>query len=266
GRLEGASVKVDAVVLAGGDGAVIDPNSRFKGLLPIAGKPMVEWVVDALRASASIVEIAVVVPTAEDLGPWVDKVDKLVVNDGSFIDKLLAGVRAVRYDRRVLIATGDLPALTPEAVDDFVARSLASGADFTYPLVAKPDMLEQFPGSERSFIRLADGEVTGGNMMLANPFLLEQNREIGQRLFDTRKSPVRMAKAIGFRFVAKLALGRLQVHEVEAKMGELLGGPGAAICTSHASIGADVDKPVDVIVAERVLYATVGRSGGQGTE
>ena len=40
-------------------------------------------------------------------------------------------------------------------------------------------------------------------------------------------------------------------------MGELLGGTCAAIYTSHASIGADVDKPVDVIVAERVLFERV---------
>ncbi|MCL4554674.1 MAG: NTP transferase domain-containing protein, partial [Actinobacteria bacterium] len=61
-------MKVDAVVLAGGAGEVIDPDARFKGLLPIAGKPMVEWVVDALKEAPSIAEVAVVVPTAEDLG------------------------------------------------------------------------------------------------------------------------------------------------------------------------------------------------------
>ncbi len=259
-------MKVDAVVLAGGDGAVIDPNSRFKGLLPVAGKPMVEWVVDALRSAHGVAEIAVVVPSAEDLGAWVDKVDKLVVSDGSFIENMLAGIGAFRTDRPVLVTTGDLPALTPEAVDDFIELSLVTGADFTYPLVSKADMLDQFPGSDRSFIRLAEGEYTGGNMMIVNPFLVDQNRDIGQRLFDTRKSALRMARTIGFRFVAKLVLGRLQIHEVEAKMGEVLGGRGAAVYTTHGSIGADVDKPIDVIVAERVLYAESGRSRKRNTE
>lgn len=247
-------MKVDVVVLAGGDGAVIDPACRFKGLLPIAGKPMVEWVAMAARGALSVAEVAVVVPTAEDLGAWVDTVDKLVVSNGSFIENVVAGVRAFRNDRPVLITTGDLPALTPEAIDDFVARSLETGADFTYPLVRKADVLEQFPGSERTFVRLADGSVTGGNMMLVNPALVERNADIGERLFETRKSAVQMARVIGFRFAWKLAIGRLEVHEVEAKIGELLGGSGAAINTSHASIGADVDKPHDVVVAERVLY------------
>jgi hypothetical protein len=216
---------------------------------------MVAWVVEALRASRFVAQIAVVVPSAEDLGAWADTVDKLVVSDGSFIDNVLAGVDSFRVDRPALIITGDLPALTPEAVDDFVDRSFAAGADFTYPLVRKSDMLEQFPGSERTFVRLKDGPVTGGNMMLINPNLTYRNRDIGQRLFETRKSAAQMARVIGFRFVVKLALGRLEVHEVEAKMEELLGGPSAAIYTSHASIGADVDKPIDVVVAERVLAA-----------
>lgn len=248
-------MKVDVVVLAGGDGAVIDPTSRFKGLLPIGGKPMVAWVAEAAREAETISEVAVVVPTAEDLGPWADQVDKIVVSDDDVLHNILAGVRAFRDDRPVLLTTGDLPALTPKAIDDFVERSLETGADFTYPLVRKEDMLEQFPGSDRTYVRLATGSVTGGNMMMVNPALVEQNVDIGKRLFDTRKSALQMARVIGMRFVFKLATGRLQVHEVEAKMEDLLGGKGAAIYTNYASIGADVDKPEDVVVAERVLHA-----------
>lgn len=247
-------MNVDAVVLAGGDGAVIDPAVRIKGIVPIAGKPMVEWVVDAMRASETIAEVAVVVPTAEGLGAWADKVDKLVISDGSFIDNLAAGVGSFRNDRSVLVTTGDLPALTPEAIDDFVVRSLSAGADFSYPLIPKAEMEKQFPGSQRTYIKLVTGAITGGNMMVLSPSLVERNREIGQQLFDTRKSPVRMARVIGLKFILKLLTGKLDPTDVEMKMGELLGGSCAAITTAHASIGADVDKPVDVIVAERVLF------------
>lgn len=248
-------MKVDAVVLAGGDGAVIDPTVRIKGLVPVAGKPMVEWVVDALRAAESIGDIAVVVPTAEGLGAWVDKADKIVVSEGRFADNVIAGVDSFRNDRSVLVTTGDLPALTAAAVDDFVAQSISRGADFSYPLVRKSNMLEQFPGSERTFVRIAGGPVTGGNMMVMTPSLVAQAREIGQRFFETRKSPLRMAQVVGVPFIVKMALGILDPADVERKLGELLGGTCAAIYTTHASIGADVDKPLDVVVAERVLYA-----------
>ncbi|MDY0088489.1 MAG: nucleotidyltransferase family protein [Coriobacteriia bacterium] len=254
---------VDAVVLAGGDGVVLDPACRFKGLLPIAGKPMVEWVLDALNAAEMVSEVAVVVPTAENLGPWADRAAKIVVSDRPFIDNMLAGLSAFRSDKPVLLVTGDIPALTPAAVDDFVRRSLSTGAHATYPLIREADMLEQFPGSDRTFVRLADGKVTGGNMMLVDPVLVERNREIGGKVFATRKNPVAMARVIGMRFVVRLLLGRLTVAEVEEKLGELIGGRGAAVYTSEASIGADVDKPVDVIVAERILFLrSAGRNSG----
>lgn len=247
-------MKVDAVVLAGGDGAVIDPTARFKGMVPIAGKPMIEWVIDALRASETIAEIAVVVPTAEDLGPWADKVDKLVVSDQKFIDNCIAGVESFRNDRFVLVATGDLPALTPDAIDDYVSRSLASGAEITYPLVPADAMEAQFPGSQRTYVKIVGGPVTGGNIMVISPGIVRSSREIGQRFFDTRKNPAAMAQVIGVGFIIKLVTGRLKVADVERKLGTLLGGKCAAIYTDHASIGADIDKPIDVIVAERVLY------------
>jgi GTP:adenosylcobinamide-phosphate guanylyltransferase len=247
-------VKVDAVVLSGGEGAVIDPTVSIKGLVPIAGKPMVEWVIDALRAAETVAEIAVVVPSAQNLGPWADKVDRLVVSDGSFIDNAITGSEQFNSGRPVLGATGDLPALTPEAVDDFVTLSLATGAEFTYPLIRAEDMEAQFPGSKRTYVKVAGGSVTGGNTVLCTADLLRRNRDIGQRLFETRKSPVAMARVIGIPFAIRYLTGRLRVDDVERKMEQLLGGKCAAIYTSYASIGADVDKPYDVVVASRVLY------------
>lgn len=251
-------MRVDAVVLAGGDGAVIDPSCRFKGLLPVAGKPMVEWVVDALRSAETIAEIAVVVPTAEDLGAWVDKVDKLVVSDRRFMDNVLAGVAAFREDRPLLVATGDLPTLTPAAVDDFVRSSLASGADFTYPLVPKEDMTAAFPAGQRTYFRLVNGQFTGGNVAMIDHAAAEANRDMGQRLFDLRKSAVALVRILGLRFALKFVLGRLHPTEVEAKMKELIGVSGAAVLSHYASIGMDVDKPADVVLVERVLLGAAG--------
>jgi GTP:adenosylcobinamide-phosphate guanylyltransferase len=258
---------VDAVVLAGGDGAVIDPSCRFKGLLPVAGRPMVEWVVEALNAAETVDEVAVVVPSAEGLDAWADRAPKIVVSDSSFVDNIIAGVGAFRSDRPVLLATGDIPALTPEAVDDFVRRSLETGAHVTYPIIREADLATEFPGSKRTFVRIAEGRVTGGNLMLIDPTFVERNRGVGDRIFATRKNPIAMARVIGFRFVVRLVLGRLTVEEVEKKLGQIIGGRGAAVFTNHASIGADVDKPIDVVVAERVLYArTKGRNQPRHTE
>jgi GTP:adenosylcobinamide-phosphate guanylyltransferase len=252
------TMKVDAVILAGGDGEIIDPTCRFKGLVPVAGKPLVEWVVDAFLAASSIEEIAVVMPTAENLGPWVDKVHKLVVSDREFMDNVVAGVAAFRSDRPVLVATGDIPLLSSEAIDDFVTRGLATGADFVYPLVARAELERQFPGSERTYFRLKSGWHTGGNMMLGNPLLVPRARDIGQRLFSVRKSPLATIKMAGLGFAVKFVLGRLRPEDLAGKIQEFFGGTGAAVTTLHASIAIDVDKPSDLALAQRVLAERAG--------
>jgi GTP:adenosylcobinamide-phosphate guanylyltransferase len=243
------------MVLAGGDGAVIDPTVHIKGLVPIAGKPMIQWVVEAMRAAETIERIAVVVPTDEGLGEWASLVDHIVISDARFIDNALAGFSALDGGKHVLAATGDLPALTPEAIDDYVRRSLAARADFSYPLVNASDMEAQFPGSQRTYVKVSGGRVTGGNIMVLAPEVVRRSRELGQRLFDQRKSPVGMARVLGVPFIVKYVSGRLRVEDVERKMEQLLGAKCVAVYTSHASIGADVDKSIDVVVAERVLYA-----------
>lgn len=251
-------MKVDAVILAGGDGEVIDPTCRFKGLVPVAGKPLVEWVVDAFHAASTINEIAVVMPTAEGLGPWVDRVDKLVHSDGMFMDNVLAGAASFRIDRPVLVATGDIPLVTPEAIDDLVRASLETEADFTYPMVRREEMERQFPGSERTYFRLRSGSHTGGNAMLVNPRLIPAAHDLGQQLFDQRKSTVGMLRIAGLGFVVRFVMGRLEPQDLAGKIQQLLGGTSAAVVTTHASLAVDVDKPSDLALVERVLRERAG--------
>lgn len=255
-------MKADVVILAGGDGEVVDPRCRFKGLLITAGKPLVEWVVDAFLAADHVGDIAVVMPTAENLGSWVDKVGKLVVSDRDFMDNAMAGISAFRSDRPVVVATGDIPLLTPEAIDDFVTRGLATEADFVYPLIRRTDLEQQFPGSDRTYFRLRSGWHTGGNMMLVNPRLVPAVRDIGQRLFTLRKSPIGIVKMAGAGFAIKFVFGRLEPSDLAVKIEQVLGGKGAAVTTHHACIAIDVDKPSDLVLVERTLSGSAGAAGG----
>ena len=247
--------RVDAVILAGGDGEVIDPSQRFKGLVPVAGKPLVEWVVDAFRAAALVNEIAVVIPTAEGLGSWVDKVDKLVVSDREFMENALAGAAAFREDRLVVIATGDVPLLTGEAVDEFIAAGLETGASFVYPLVSQDVVEAAYPGTVRTYFKLKSGRYTGGNAMIVDPKLLPAARDLGQRLFNDRKNAVALVKTAGLGFVVKFVLGRLMPEDLADKIRDLLGGTGAAVVLDDASIAMDVDKPSDREFVERLIPA-----------
>jgi len=238
-------MSVDAVVLGGGDGTEIDPGCRFKGLLDIGGSPMIEYVIDALRAADHVDRVIAVVPEEDDLGPWMAKVDEVVVVSGTLMESVLSGAAAVEADRPALLVTGDIPLLRGSEIDDFVRDALNTGAEIVYPVIRKEHMLGQFPTGVRTFIKLREGEVTGGNMLLVIPELLERNRDLGRSLFEARKNPVQMARILGPGFALQLVRGRLDIEQIEAKMSRLLGGPASALFTLHASIGMDVDKPSD---------------------
>ncbi|MCL2654396.1 MAG: nucleotidyltransferase family protein [Coriobacteriia bacterium] len=272
------SGQVDAVILAGGSAEALDAQCVAKGLFPVAGRPLVAWVAAALRNAQSIRKIVAVVPTDEDLGDWTDLVDGVVVHDASFSENLGAGIGALPKDLQLVGVTGDIPALTPEAIDDLVAQTLARKVAVCYPLISEGDMLEQFPGSARTFFKLKSGRYTGGNAMLGDPRLFAPLHDLTQQMFETRKSPVKMLQLIGPAFAAKLLAGRLEPVDVEKRLSKIMNASCAAIYTRYASIGADVDKPADIAPVEHFLahaHETAHESGtgaasktetGTGTE
>lgn len=253
-------MSVPCVILGGGDGRPVDGRTSVKGLVSVAGRPMVEWVLEAARKSATVAEITLVMPDAEGRDGSSIRADRLVSSDADFVGNLRAGLAAYHDREPVLVMTADVPALTSEAIDRFVAESLSRGVDLTYPLVAEEDLEREFPGSKRRYVRVDGQHVTGGNVVLLTPWLVGRGVGLAERLFDSRKSAIRLAGILGPAFVAKYLSGSLGVSDVERRMETLSGGKCSAFRVSHASIGADVDKSVDVEVVERVLYSRARRA------
>lgn len=149
-----------AAVLAGHSSAKPDPLAlalgvERKALIQIAGKAMVQWVVQALRHSGRISQIAVVGVGPEDgldLGPDILYVPN---HEGQF-DNTLAGIRALQAilpDMEMLVvASGDIPLLRAETVAWYVDFCARKPADFYYTLIEQKVMEAQYPGSGRSYV------------------------------------------------------------------------------------------------------------------
>lgn len=120
-------MSLPCVVLGGGEGVLVDPAAPFKGMARVAGRPMIEWVLEALREAGTIGEITAVVPRRIDSEPWPALTDGIVVSDATFIENVLAGLARYGDDERVLVVTSDVPAITPGAIDSFVLESLRGG-------------------------------------------------------------------------------------------------------------------------------------------
>ena len=244
--------KINAVVLAGDNKRdFVQLGVENKSLLPTNGKPMVEYVVDALRCSSLIGKISISGPEKLLKSVLGSKVDFYAGERESMFDNITAGIRPFAGEPAVLVVTSDIPMITGEMITDFIQCSLAQEGDFCYPIVEKQLNDMEFPGVERTYVRLKEGTFTGGNITLFNPAKWEQCEELVKSLIRFRKKPLKTAKLLGFKFLLGLLLGTLPINKVEERFGSLLQIDAAAISVNYPEIGNDVDKPSDLEMVKR---------------
>lgn len=246
----------NVVVLAGGKNSpemATATGTENRALTPLGTRTMLDYVVSALDAAPSAGEIFVVgtVPPSSRY-TRVDAQETLLEN-------LLAGLDAAGDGERVLVSTSDIPFLTPEAVEDFLMRAIATGAELCCSYVPLALCLRKYPEMKRTAIKLAEGRFTLGNMMLVSPHFLRAQEEVISAAYAARKSPAQIAHLLGGGLLARLlgaqlfAPSLLPTAALEAAVSRMLGGRAVGICSAYAEIGTDVDKPNDVALARRLL-------------
>lgn len=256
-----------ALVLAGAsnDGPLKEvSDATHEALIDVGGRPMIEYVLDVLRAAPSVGPIGIVGPVAQ-LRDGVKLDEELLIEPvGGLLDNLERGARQLRtegHSGHLLVVTSDIPLITVDAVEDFLQRcrerrAAALGAgdlDAYYPMVRREASEARFPGVRRTYVNLRDGRFTGGNFVLLDPDMLIERRHLFDQVVALRKDPVRMARLLGFGFIVKFLLRRLAASDIERIVRDKLGIHGAVIEVPYAEVGFDVDKPSDLIIAEQQL-------------
>jgi len=216
---------------------------------------MLEYVVSALNRAPSVGEIVVVgaVPQSE--------LYRTVTPNDTLLGNLLAGLDAAGDGERVLISTSDIPFLTPDAVEDFLTRALATGADLCCSYVPLALCDAKYPEMKRTAVKLSEGKFTLGNLMLVSPKFLRASEGVITAAYAARKSPVAIARLLGGGLLlrllgAQLLPSLLPIKVLEATVSRVLGGRAVGICSAYAEIGTDIDKPADVALARQLLAAS----------
>lgn len=209
---------------------------------------MAWWVLDALLGAPSVTSIGLV-------GPESLKRDHVVMAPmaDDLFGNILLGLSTAPTDAdTVLFVTSDIPWMTAPIVEAFLEKA-PHDVDVVYPIIPKEVAETRFPGTKRTYVRLREGVYTGGNLFLAKTAALPRLKERAETLLAHRKSPLTLARDVGVGLLIRLLLGRLSVHQVEQRVGGLLGISGRALIFPYAEAGVDVDKPEDLAMAERDL-------------
>lgn len=252
---------MDCIISAGGVPQEEDllyeyTRGKSKALLQIAGKPMVQWVLDALTG-ASQVDRIILIGLKPDDGISSEKLVDFLPDQGSLLKNVLAGTsRILEMDpaaKRVMMCSSDIPLITPSMVDNFVAQCSDESIDMFYGAIPRPVMEGRFPESRRSYVHFSDGDVAGADLFIADPRLARDKKDIWNDLIGHRKSALRQARRIGLGLLIRLLLKRLSISEAERRIGKSLGLTGKAIIVQHAELGMDVDKPFQFDICQREL-------------
>jgi GTP:adenosylcobinamide-phosphate guanylyltransferase len=238
------AAQLNVVILAGGkpgESLAVAHNVPVKALIPINGHPMSWYVLKALRSSGMVGRIVYVGPSVPELE---DLYDIHLPARGEMLENLEAGLGALPTSNRVMVATADIPLLSPEAVRDVVSRD--SGTGLVYPVISEAACERAFPGGKRTYAKLRNGKFTGGNLFLLEPGLVGAFMPRLKQVISNRKNPLAIAGMIGIDTLLKFPFGMLTITELEQKISKILGVPASALITEFAEVGFDVDKPEDL--------------------
>lgn len=242
---------MDAIVLAGGIPQPDDPLYSYskgdsKALMDIAGKPMVQWVLDALSGAKHVDNVIIV-----GLSPKNKLKSKKPVhylsNQGRMLSNIVAGVdKSLELNKKnqyVMVVSADVPALKSEMVDWLVETSMETKADIYYGVCTREVMEKRFPNSKRTYTKLKEIELCGADVNIAHVSMTTDHLDMWETLIGNRKNPLKQAGIIGLGTLWSVFTRSISLDALVEKVCKRIGISGRAIIWPYAEACMDVDKP-----------------------
>ena len=242
---------MNAIITAGGipqpgDKLYAYSNGDSKALIDVAGKPMVQWILDALGEAKKVDQI-IVIGLSPKSGLTCKKPLHYVSNQGRMLANITAGVnKSLELNpggEYVLIVSSDIPALKGDMVDWLVKTCMQTKDDLYYGVCPREVMEARYPHSNRTFTKLKDMEVCGSDINVTHVRMVTEHLDTWEQLIGNRKSPLRQAAVIGVDTFFQLATGQFTLQGLVERASQRIGIKGRAIVWDKAEPCMDVDKP-----------------------
>ena len=253
---------IHALVLAGAasrQALVRWSQSRSKAAIRLYGRPVIEYVLEALLAAREVASVTVAgAPDLVSVRASVRQRVAWVRSGRTMSQSLEQGFRAIQADGPVLVVACDLPLLTSEAVDDFVHAARRVGGDVVYPVIPHRAVSALARGAAKRPLRTRDGIFAGGNLALFSARLPEPALSLLETAQRWRKRPGTLGALLGWGAMARLLFYRMSLAELERRMGGLSQIDLRIVPVEHGCLGFDLDSPKDHLVALRCLARRQG--------
>ena len=116
--------------------------------------------------------------------------------------------------------------------------------DVYYNVITRQVMEKRFPASKRTYMRLKDLELCGGDMNVGRlSLIVGDDNNMWEKITDARKSPFKQASLIGFNTLIPYLFRKLTLETAVDNIMSRFDITGRALVCPYAEIGMDVDKP-----------------------
>ena len=256
---------MDAIVTAGGIPQPRDPlyvysNGDSKALIDVAGKPMIQWVLDALGDAKQVDNVIVIGLTAKS-GITCKKPMYFISNQGRMLANIVVGVNKSlelnRQNQYVLVVSSDIPTLKAEMVDWLVETCMQTQDDLYYGVCPREVMESRFPGSKRTYTHLKGMDVCGADINITHVRMASEHLDTWEALMGNRKSPIRQAGIVGLGTLFAYLFRSDTLNEMAQRISARIGIKGRAIVWDHAEPCMDVDKPHQLELLRADLEAQI---------
>lgn len=253
------------LILAGQRLGVPDPLALAHGvehkcLVPLLGRPLIGYVLDAIDAAFPDARIVVSIndPRALDHEPEALRFFdagrmRTVPSAKNLLESVLEA--AAGADFPLLITTGDNVLMTPEALKGFHAFALREGADGAALFARKEDILAAHPEGQPRFWKFRDGEFSGCNTFWMRNREATTVGEIFRGGGQFLKFPKRFIAAFGLMNLIGFRLRLLTVDRMLARVSRRFGKQIKVQIATDGRLAIDVDNAHSHAVAERLLRA-----------
>ena len=241
---------LSAIILAGASAENFGCEAKSRAMIKVGGTTMLDRVASALSGTDEIIAVGDVES---------DLVSFILPPKNTLMENLAAAFKKAKGDY-ILLCTSDIPFVNRKCIEDFVKEGYKLKADFVYPICDRKDCIKVYPILKRTYVKIKEGEFTGGNVMLMKRDFLEKILPLMQELYEARKSPLKLAKMIGFDVIGKLILSRifpnvLDIAFLEKKISGIFGAEARALIVRDPSICEDLDSPEELEKFEKIIGA-----------
>ena len=248
------SDKTNVLILAGQREGVkcllcAQAGIEWKALLPVLGKPMTDYVHDAVSGTERIKNPFYISGINKNL---LSKNYKQSPSGSGPAGSIVAAVEAgLPYP--FMVTTCDHPLLIPEIVDYFLREAVKTDADFVIGLATRNTIHRAYPHTKRTYLKFRDQQVSGCNLFfVGNEDGLEAIRFWRAAQHD-RKKPWKLAMRFGTGGVLAYLSGRLTLDDAFIYASRSLKIKIKPVLIPFAEAAIDVDKPADLELVESIM-------------